>query len=100
MAQSALQTMIRRSISIYLLVAAALLLSGCGEINSSLSENVADSIPHWAGGLLADAPPRVTDPKYAEYIEKLKAKAVADPPKADVTAETRPQLADTTAKPQ
>jgi hypothetical protein len=91
MAQSALQIMIRRSISIYLLVAAALLLGGCGEINSSLSENVADSIPHWAGGLPPDVPPRPGDPKYAEYLKTLQAKAVVDAPKADASAEIKPR---------
>jgi ABC-type glycerol-3-phosphate transport system substrate-binding protein len=93
-------TMFRKSTSTALIIVAALLLSGCGAINSSLSEAVTDSIPHWAGGLPADAPPRVTDPKYAEYLEKLKAKAMAEPPKADVAAETKPELVDTTAAPQ
>ncbi len=78
-------------------MAVALLLSGCGAINSSLSEMMADDIPHWAGGLPADAPPRSTDPKYAEYLEKLKGKAAAKPPITDVPEEIKPQLADTTA---
>ena len=61
---------------------------------------MADSIPHWAGGLPADAPPRPADPKYAEYLEKLKDKAAAEPAKTDVAGEIKPQLADTTATPQ
>jgi len=82
--------MVRNSIFISLLVAAALLLSGCGAINSSLSGIVADSIPHWAGGLPPDVPPRPSDPKYADYLAKLQGKAVIDEPKADVIAEIKP----------
>jgi hypothetical protein len=82
--------MVRNSIFISLLVAAALLLSGCGAINSSLSGTVADSIPHWAGGLPPDVPPRPSDPKYADYLAKLQGKAVIDEPKADVIAEIKP----------
>ena len=63
--------MLVNSISIALIIAAATLLSACGAINSSLSEAVTDSIPHWAGGLLPGVPPRPDDPKYAEYLEKL-----------------------------
>ena len=72
-----------------MIMAAALLLSGCGAVNSSLSETMADSIPHWAGGLPPDVPPRPTDPKFADYLEKQQTKAVVDAPKADVDAENR-----------
>jgi hypothetical protein len=82
--------MLVNSISVALIIAAATLLSGCGVINSSLSESVTDSIPHWAGGLPPGVPPRPDDPKYAEYLEKLQAKAVVAAPKADVDAEIKP----------
>ena len=87
MRQYGLESMIRNSISISIIIAAAVSLSGCGAINSSLSATVADSIPHWAGGLPLDVPPRPSDPKYADYLAKLQAKAVIDAPKADVVAE-------------
>ena len=87
MHQYGLESMIRNSISISIIIAAAVSLSGCGAINSSLSATVADSIPHWAGGLPLDVPPRPSDPKYADYLAKLQAKAVIDAPKADVVAE-------------
>jgi hypothetical protein len=64
----------------------SLLLTGCGEINSSMAESMIDRIPHWAGGLPADAPPRATDPKYHDYVEKLEGKAVIEAPKADAGA--------------
>ena len=82
--------MLVNSISIALIIAAATLLSGCGAINSSLSETVTDSIPHWAGGLPSGVPPRPDDPKYAEYLEKLQAKTLVAAPKADVDAEIKP----------
>jgi len=89
-AQNVLGTMVRNSVSISLIIAVALLLNGCDAVNSSLSERVTDSIPHWAGGLPPDVPPRPTDPKYADYLEKLQAKAVVDAPTADAGAEIRP----------
>jgi hypothetical protein len=76
--------MIRNSVSISMIIAAAFLLSGCGAINSSLSATMADNIPHWAAGLPPDVPPRPSDPKYADYLAKQK--AVIDAPKADVVA--------------
>ena len=82
--------MVRNSASTALIIAAATLLSACGVISSSLSETIADSIPHWAGGLPSDVPPRDTDPKYAEYLEKLKAKTVVAAPKTDVDAAIKP----------
>jgi hypothetical protein len=64
----------------------SLLLTGCSEINSSMADSMIDRIPYWAGGLPADAPPRATDPKYHDYVEKLEGKAAADAPKAAVVA--------------
>jgi hypothetical protein len=72
--------------SISMIVSAALLLSGCGAINSSLSTTMADNIPHWAGGLPPDMPPRPSDPKYDDYLAKLQGKAVIEAPKVDVVA--------------
>ena len=82
--------MVNNSISISIIIAAALFLSGCGAINSSLSETVTDSIPHWAGGLPPGFPPRPTDPKYVAYLEKLQAKTAVDASKTEVIAEVKP----------
>ena len=71
------------------IIATALLLSGCGATKSSISESVSDRIPHWAGGLPADAPPRPDDPKYAEYLKKIGAKAESAPPKAASSEEIK-----------
>jgi hypothetical protein len=39
---------------------------------------MADHLPAWAGGLPEGAPPRPGDPRYQEYIEQQKAKALPD----------------------
>ena len=69
-----------------MVIAAAVFLSGCGAISSSLSAAIADSFPHWAGGLPLDVPPRPSDPKYADYLAKQQGKAVVDTPKSDGVA--------------
>ena len=59
-------------------ISAALLassaLSGCGTINEKLAAGVSDSIPAWAGGLPADAPPRPGTLKYDEYMKERERK--------------------------
>jgi major membrane immunogen (membrane-anchored lipoprotein) len=47
------------------LIAASVLLAGCSA--SNLSSYLADTIPHWMGGLPSDAPPRQNDPRFADY---------------------------------
>ena len=72
-----------------MLFAAALLLgalSGCGTINEKMSAGMADSIPAWAGGLPADAPPRPGTAKYDEFMqerERLRQMPAADRPGAE-----------------
>ena len=54
-------------------LAAALLtcgLSGCGTINEKLADGVGDYLPHWLGGLPADAPPRPGTAKYDEFMRE------------------------------
>jgi hypothetical protein len=70
--------MFRNAARIAALCAAALLLSGCGSISSFLAPIMADHLPAWAGGLPEGAPPRPGDPRYQEYIEQQKAKALPD----------------------
>ena len=82
--------MLRISIVIAALVAAGLSLGGCDSISASM----ADSIPQWAGGLPADAPPRPTDPKYADYLAKINAKAVMEPAKTNGGAASEAKPAD------
>ena len=49
------------------------MLTGC----AATSAFMADSMPTWAGGLPADAPPRPSDPRYPEYERDQRAKTVA-----------------------
>jgi hypothetical protein len=58
-------------------VAAALLLcglAGCGTINEKLAGGLGDYVPHWLGGLPADAPPRPGTAKYEEFMKERERK--------------------------
>ena len=55
---------------------------------SSVGGFFADTIPHWAGGLPAEAPPRPTDPRYEEYERALHAKAEGPAKSQDLKAES------------
>jgi len=45
-------------------------LSGCGTINEKLADGLGDYVPHWLGGLPADAPPRPGTPRYDEFMRE------------------------------
>ena len=45
-------------------------LSGCASINEKVSAGIGESLPLWAGGLPADAPPRPGTAKYDEYMRE------------------------------
>ncbi len=49
-------------------------LGGCGAINAHLAAGISDYVPHWAGGLPADAPPRPGSAKYDEYMKERERK--------------------------
>jgi hypothetical protein len=63
-------------------------LCGCASINSNLAAGMSDSIPAWAGGLPADAPPRPGTAKYDEYMKERERKRLM--PAADRPAEAKP----------
>jgi hypothetical protein len=57
-------------------------LGGCGAINANLAAGVSDTLPHWAGGLPPDAPPRPGSAKYEEFMRERERKRLeAAPPK-------------------
>lgn len=62
------------TLSVLVLMSAT--LSGCGAVGGF----VGDALPAWAGGLPADAPPRPSDPRYAEYERSQRAKTIIDAP--------------------
>jgi hypothetical protein len=45
-------------------------LGGCGSISSFLAGSMGDYIPAWAGGLPADAPPRLGTPEYEQWLKR------------------------------
>jgi hypothetical protein len=45
-------------------------LAGCASINEKIAAGVGDNLPHWAGGLPADVPPRRGTPAYDEYMKE------------------------------
>jgi hypothetical protein len=75
---------------LFVLIGLALLtcgLSGCGTINANLAAGVSDTLPHWAGGLPADAPPRPGSAKYDEFMRERERKRLeAAPPKDEAGA--------------
>jgi hypothetical protein len=70
-----------RPLRIVVVIGAAVLLNGCGSINSWLASAMADHIPEWAGGLPAGVPPR---PGTAEYdtVKKSEAASIQPAPQA------------------
>jgi len=53
---------------------AGLALCGCSSINEKLAAGVGDTLPHWAGGLPADVPPRRGTPEYEAYMKEREKK--------------------------
>jgi hypothetical protein len=61
-------------------------LSGCGTINEKISNGMGDYIPHWAGGLPADVPPRRGTPQYDEYMKERERKRLEPAANANAAA--------------
>jgi predicted small secreted protein len=73
-------------------IAVALLtysLAGCGTVNEKLSAGMGDYVPHWAGGLPADAPPRPGTPQYDAWMKERERKRMM--PAADREKEEQAQ---------
>lgn len=81
-----------------LTLAAALLacgLSGCAGINEKLAAGIIDTIPAWAGGLPADAPPRPGTAKYEEFMRERERKRLESAPAKDGTTNVPSPSAET-----
>jgi hypothetical protein len=75
-------------------VLAAGALSGCGSINEKLSAGMGDVIPHWAGGLPADAPPRPGTVEYDAFMqEREKKRQEPAAPKTGASQPSSPEAA-------
>ena len=79
-----------RHLAIVLAVALpACSLGACGTINEKLANGMGDYMPHWLGGLPADAPPRPGTAKYEEFMrEREKKRLEPAPPKEDEAVQT------------
>ena len=68
-------------------------LSGCGIINANLAAGISDTLPNWAGGLPADAPPRPGSAKYDEFMRERERKRLeAAQPKDEAGAASSASL--------
>jgi hypothetical protein len=79
------------------LLAVALLacgLTGCGTINEKLAAGASDYIPHWLGGMPADAPPRPGTAKYDEYVKERERKRLEPAPPKDDAANSNASSLD------
>jgi outer membrane murein-binding lipoprotein Lpp len=67
-------------------------LGGCGTINEKLAYGLGDYIPHWAGGLPADAPPRPGTAKYDELMKERERKRLEPAAPTDTSAKANASL--------
>jgi hypothetical protein len=78
-----------RQLAIVLAVALlACSLGACGTINEKLADGLGDYIPHWLGGLPADAPPRPGTAKYEELMREREQKRLEPAPPKDEAVQT------------
>jgi hypothetical protein len=80
------------------LALAGLALGGCSSINEKLAAGVGDTLPHWAGGLPADAPPRRGTPEYEAYMKERERKRL-EPAANDANASAAAASPASTARP-
>jgi hypothetical protein len=68
-------------------------LSSCANINEKLVSGLGESIPPWAGGLPADAPPRPGTAKYDAFMQERERKRLEPaPPKDEAGQASSPEL--------
>ncbi|MCP3477103.1 hypothetical protein NLM33_43890 [Bradyrhizobium sp. CCGUVB1N3] len=79
----------QRFSSLLILLALAVGLTGCGTVNEKLSAGMGEYVPHWAGGLPADAPPRAGTPQYDAWMKERERKRMM--PAADREKEEQAQ---------
>jgi hypothetical protein len=63
-------------------------LGGCSSINEKLAAGISDTLPHWAGGLPADAPPRPGTAKYEEFMRERERKPLEPAAPPEQTAQS------------
>ena len=78
----------RHIATILVLALAGFALGGCASVNEKLAAGVSDTLPQWAGGLPADAPPRPGTPQYDAYMKEREAKRLQPAPTKDEATKT------------
>lgn len=69
-------------------------LSGCGTVNGYLASGMSDYLPHWAGGLPPDAPPRPGTTKYDAFVQERERKRLEPPPPKEEADKSAPPSLD------
>jgi|ERR1700736_3733725 hypothetical protein len=77
-----------RHLAIVAVALPACVLGGCGSINEKLAAGISDTLPHWAGGLPADAPPRPGTAKYEEFMRERERKRLEPAASPEQTAQS------------
>jgi hypothetical protein len=79
--------------TLIVLVVVACGLGGCGTVNGYLANSMGEYVPHWAGGLPADAPPRPGTAKYDEFMKERERKRLEPAvPKEDAAKPSSSEL--------
>lgn len=86
-------TMTRRLATLLGIALMAVSLGGCGSISSFIAGSMGDYIPAWAGGLPADAPPRLGTPEYEQWLKRNQEKDAAAAAQREATSGTATQPA-------
>jgi hypothetical protein len=87
-----------RLVLIPFVAAAAVSLSGCASTPST-GRNLGDYIPHWAGGLPADAPPRPGTPEYDAFMREREQRRQMPAAERDKETQSDPNAAAPAADP-
>ena len=77
----------RQTVLIIALALSGAMLGGCSSINERMGPVVGDTLPHWAGGLPRDVPPRKGTPEYEAYMKEREQKRL-EPAAANAAAPT------------
>jgi hypothetical protein len=86
---------VKRLVAAWALLWLGAALAAC----SPFAGYMADHVPHWAGGLPPDAPPRPGAPGYDEFIAHGEPAATTPPPAAGATTGAVPAASAATATP-
>ena len=76
----------RHFTTIAALALVGLAVCGCASINEKIGPGIGDMLPHWAGGLPPDVPPRRGTPQYDAYMKEREKKRLEPAANANASA--------------